>query len=100
MYYLVGTLDVAEPDSFIEGAKAYAQETGYAQEDNNQFDVAEHYIYRCVDQNIVIIINGYKTLEAAQKHQAYIDSPELKEGHEQMGVKSYEMWITEKRVAL
>jgi len=100
MVYLVGTLTVADVDGFIEGAKSYAQEHNYAQEHQNEFGVVEHYIYRGVDQNIVIIVNAYKTLEEAQKHKAYIESPELKAGHKQMGVQSFDIWIVEKRVAL
>lgn len=100
MYYLASTLDVADPDGFIEGVKAYTREANFAQEDQNEWGVVEHEIYRGVDQNIVIIVNGYKTLEAAQKHQAHIGSPETREVHAQMGVKSYELWLTEKRVEL
>ncbi len=100
MFYLIGNLTVADVDGFIEGAKAYAQEHNYAQEHQNEFGVAEHYIYRGVDQNVVIIVNGYKTREEAQKHKAGIEAPHMQAGHEQMGVKSMDMWITERPVAL
>lgn len=100
MFYLVGNLTVADADGFIEGAKSYAQEHNYAQEHQNEFGVVEHDIYRGVDQNIVIIVNAYKTLEEAQKHKVIIESPENVAGHEQMGVNSVDMWITERRIAL
>ena len=94
MFYLVGNLTVADADEFIEGAKSWAQDHG------DEWGMVESTHYRGVDKNIVIIINAYKTLEEAQKHKADIEAPHMQAGHEQMGVKSFATWITERRVAL
>lgn len=94
MYYLVSNLNVTDVDGFIEGATSWAQEHG------NEWGLIENAYYRNVDQNNVIIVNGYKTLEDAQKHKSFVDAPENQEGHKQMGIKSFEAWVTEKRVGL
>ncbi len=100
MFYLVSTLNVTDVDGVIETSKSYAQEHNYAQDHQNEFGVVEHFIYGSVEQNIVIIVNGYKTREEAQKHKAGIEAPHMQAGLEQMGIKSYDMWLTERRVAL
>lgn len=100
MYYLVSPITVADVDGFIEGDKLYAQERNYGQEHDNEWGVVEHNLYRDVDQDIVIIVNAYKTLEEAQKHKAVIEAPENMAGLEQMGIKSFDLWLVEQRVAL
>lgn len=94
MFYLVSTLTVADVDAFIEGAGSAPQEF------LDEWGIIENNIYRGVDQNIAIIVNAYKTLEEAQKHKAELETPQSKAAHEeQMGVKSYDIWIVERRVA-
>lgn len=93
MFYLIGTITIADVDAFIAGAGSMPQE--YLDESG----VVEQNIYGSVDQNVVIIVNAYKTLEEAQNHKADIDSPQSWENHKQMGVESFDSWIVENRVA-
>lgn len=93
MFYLMGTMTVADVDAFIAGVESMPQE--YLDESG----VVEQNIYGGADQNVVIIVNAYETLEECQKHKADIDSPESAEMHKQMGVDSFDSWIVERRVA-
>ena len=93
MYYLEGNLNVADVNDFIERAGSAPQEFF------DEWGIVEQNIYGGVDQNVVTIINAYKTLEEAQKHKAQLDSPQSKKNHKQIGVESFETWIFERRVA-
>ncbi len=94
MFYLVSTLNCADADAFIKSVGALPQEF------LDEWGIAENNVYRSVDENVAIIVNGYKTLEAAQKHQAELDKPELRAQHkEQLGVDSYDLLLVDRRVA-
>ena len=89
MYTLISSITVADVDMFVTGAKSQPQEH------LDQWGVVNNTIYRSVDQNVVIIVNTYLTLEEAQKHKADLESPEMKAGLEQMGVSSFDVWLVE-----
>ena len=89
MFTLISTLNVADADAFIAGAKSAPPE--YLE----SFGVAEQTLYRGVGQNVVIIANAYKTVEDAQKHKAMLESPDSAAQMKQMGVESFDLWLTE-----
>ncbi|MBZ0293057.1 MAG: hypothetical protein K8L99_10885 [Anaerolineae bacterium] len=89
MYTFFGSMIVPDTKAFIEMAKSMPKEH------LDEFGVVEQTIY-LADENRVMIVNTYNTLEEAQKHKANIESPEVEAQMKQMGVQlPMDLWIAE-----
>jgi hypothetical protein len=90
MYTFFGRIIVPDAEAFIKMSKSMPAEH------LDEWGVVEQTFFRIVNENRIMIVNTYKTLEEAQKHKADIESPAVEAQMKQMGVQlPMDLWIAE-----
>ncbi len=91
MITLFGFITLTEVETFLIHAKASATKEHFEER-----GIVEQRIYRMVGENRVAIVNTYNTLEAAQRHKAILESPEIEAIMKPFGFQfPMNLWIAE-----
>lgn len=90
MRSLISSFTVADFEAFKKMIESNAKEELEA------LGIVEQSLYHVADEDRVILVNTYNTLENAQKHKAFLESPEFQAGFAHMGVTSpITLWMAE-----
>lgn len=81
MFKLFASVNATDPEALIKALKSWPDE------ERKAMGVIERHVYQVVDENQVIVVNTYNTLEQAQNHLANVTSPEVLAHFEQLGAK-------------